>query len=203
MIEKISLKGKKTKLALGSNPVLVGDYIYYIECKEQNEGWKETIPTGYMSRIKTDGSKKERVHKFKNEPLQLYKAGKKVYVELRDDNGKTIFRDLKGKKFSKSKFTMKSYANSDYSFTKGNYKYCLKNNNGKVSLRRKNTKTGKITTLITMQKIYSVNLCGDKLMVRGFKVTNENGNSQYKGHIYCMSLNGKDKHLLKKWNLAE
>ena len=154
---------KEKRLAYGDSPVIIGKWIYYIEHKYSSP---ETVSTGYVSKMKLDGSSKKKVKKVN--ATALYKYGNKVLYSksVTNDGGRsnvdTYLYTMKGKKSSyknkirryincsREQYTYNGYTSVNTHYLRvGNYVYYgkrtnLGNNNARVyHVYRKKPKGGK------------------------------------------------------------
>lgn len=155
---------KEKRLAYGDSPVIIGKWIYYIEHKYSSP---ETVSTGYVSKMKLDGSSKKKVKKVN--ATALYKYGNKVLYSksVTNDGGRsnvdTYLYTMKGKKSSyknkirryincsREQYTYNGYTSVNTHYLRvGNYVYYGKrtnlgnNNNACVyHVYRKKPKGGK------------------------------------------------------------
>ena len=103
-IYRIKTNGKSEKrLAYGSDPVVVGDWIYYKEHKEgKSWGLVSSSPTGYLSRMKLDGTSKKRLMWIGKYPSstakELFKYGNDVLYS--STYGSSTLYSLSGKQYS-------------------------------------------------------------------------------------------------------
>ena len=101
-IYRVKTDGKSTKrLAYGSDPVIAGNWIYYKEWEKTNNGYSST---GYLSRMKLDGTSKKRLM-WIGKPLsrdstakELFKYGNEVLYS--PSYGSSTLYSLSGKQYS-------------------------------------------------------------------------------------------------------
>lgn len=201
-IYRISKNGKaKKKLAQGDQPVLAGNYIYYVELQKGSYGYQER--TGYICRMKKDGSGKKRILYNKN-IAKLYSDGKTVYYSIyRSDS---VLYDLKGKMHSRNAMNIVEDIDGYDSGTttiSGYRYYTDKNAYGKaVKLYRQKTKGNQKNVVADYPAgIDSYRVCGSYVMVRC--QTGSYLDNSMKLHVYCISANGKKKIKLASWRPAE
>lgn len=199
-IYRISKNGKsKKQLAVGCQPVIVGRYIYYKEAEiETHGGERFSVMTGYVCRMKLNGSKKERV--FYNEDVRnLYSDGNELYYNISGSD--SVLYKLNGQSVLKSKLNIIEEQDSSIPSTKiRRYRYESDNNR----LYRLDTKTGKKNLVGRFKSIYAWRVCGSYVIVKEYceayydKTEKQNINT----HIYCISADGKKRVKLASWYTA-
>lgn len=195
-IYKIRKDGKGSKkLAVGNCPVVIGNYVYYVEYqKTQEEWWKKT---GYISRMKLDGSGKKKVLYVGNQLDRLYTDGSRLLYDkynspcLYTSSGETVYTsNLNIVKDMGTDTVVTTVGNYQYYYYKVGYK--------KTAIYRKNVKTGKTARVANFPAgISSFRVVGDYLMVRA---SIQDGKYY---SIYCISADGKKKNRLVSWRPAE
>lgn len=201
-IYRISKNGKsKKKLGQGTQPVIAGNYIYYIEVGKDSYGYQQK--TGYICRMKKNGSGKKRMA-YNKEVTKLYSDGKKVYYSTyRSDH---VLYDLKGKMYSKSIMNIvedQSGYSSDAVTISGYRYYIVRNAAGKAAtLYRQKIKGNKKNVVANFESgILSYRVCGSYVMVKC--TTGSYTDNSAKLNVYCISANGKKKKKLASWRPAE
>lgn len=183
------------KLATGRNPVVIGKYIYYVEGKKSYDGG--TQDTGYICRMKFDGSNKKRVCKAKGSVLHIWNLnGKMGYVTYEDyyANNNTIayFYDAKGNKISETKY----YLDMDgYKSTSSGYYVSI--DNKVVKYNKTFTSKKQLLSCDKEAQVVNFKVCGNHMLARVY-----DGRAM-KGRIYMVNLKTKKKKLLKTWMLGE
>lgn len=184
------------KLAVGRNPVVIGKYIYYVECKQYgHSSWKYTMDTGYICRMKIDGKGKKRICKSKGYVRSLFNLnGKMGYVTddcMTDTDAIDFFFDKNRKKIDTDgfDFNMDGYcSNSD-----GHYVIV----GGQLWLYDKDFINHKVLFDSNNRHIGTIRVCGNYVFLRVENLIN------YTGKIYIMKKNGTKLKTLKTWGLAE
>lgn len=212
-VYRFSKDGKKQeRLAVGRDPLVINGQIYYQEARVVNDpywGGESSELTGYICRMKKDGSGKQKVCKIRGSKYsaKLFRWGKKMlYGECSWDGklGKKLY-DQTGKSYGTKKFTYrKNRIDGDMYGSKkvsekvvgGKYSYYLKTRGGKnrgyTEIYRRNRKTGKESKIARFSSgIHDVYVCGDHLLA----VTYDDA----RGATYCLSVNGKNKKKLGSW----
>ena len=101
-IYRIKTNGKSVKrLAYGSDPIIAGNWIYYKEWVKTNNGHAST---GYLSRMKLDGTSKKRLM-WIGKPLSMDSTAKELYkygneLLYSPSYGSTTLYSLSGKQYS-------------------------------------------------------------------------------------------------------
>lgn len=201
-IYRISKNGKsRKKLGRGTQPVLAGDYIYYIETVKGDYEFQQR--TGYICRMKKNGSKKERVA-YNKEASKLYSDGKQVYYSTYRSS--YVLYDLKGNIYQKSTMDVAEDQNgydTAASTISSYYYYTTKNAAGRATqLYRQKTKGGKKNLIAKFDSgIVSWRVCGSYVMIKCKTGSYEKNNERL--NVYCVSANGKKKKKLASWKPAE
>ena len=212
-IYKISKDGKTKKmLAVGKEPIIMGNRIYYFSGKVVNikEGalkFKDFKSDGYISSMDLNGKNKKKVTKVNaeyNGLLKLYKSGDVIYYMTDRDK----IYNLKGKEVDKSMFV--NSGEIQYDFFEFDHTYNLKTKlkyrkaekfpdgyievgsykNGKWTYKKivKNSQTINFTVLGNYMMIKEIaNVTGEKALVR----------------VYLLDKNGKRLKMLATWPPAE
>lgn len=181
-IYRVSTNGKKKKkLASGTNPIVVGNYIYYVGIKKV----KEEIKYSGIFRMNLDGSGKKCIYKYINDDM----CGDMGYVSLTD--GRLVFAEYNTqyeeiwKSIELNSGNVQSCTEPNF---KSNYKY-----KGKKLYQIKNGKRKLVTTFK-----HSI---GEVVDLNGYFFVITMGKDNY-GYTYVVKKNGKGKKLLKKFILA-
>lgn len=190
--------GNGKRLVAGSNPVIIGKYIYYIQKKIQNDyGEYHSRNTGYIYRMKLNGTAKKKVAYVGTSLNGLYQYGRQCLYSIYGDN--TALYTKNGNKILRTDISVNqasTYENMTVQ-TKQYEFYATKSNTGYTKLYRKHMKTGKVNQIAVFNKgIISYNVCGDYVLIKACDSTE-------KYVVYCYSVNGKTKKKLASWTPAE
>lgn len=203
-IYRFSKNGKsKKKLAMGSCPVIAGDYIYYIQ--EKNNTYGGTSPTGDIYRMKLDGTEKHKVksvgdtsyvlYKYKN--TVLYSLGYMVNDTLYTLNGNQISTENLDINFTSYPYSYEYGYDSINIIPSGNYNYYVKESSSPYrNLYRKNLKTGKAKKIASFNDILSFRVCGNYIMIKCSLKNDKYG-------VYCLNIKKGTKKKLASWMPAE
>lgn len=201
-IYRFSKNGKyKKKLAMGSCPVIVGNYIYYIQEKKSSYG--RTMPTGNIYRMKLNGTKKKKIKSNVSTPCILYKYQNTILYSLGYEVSDTLYK-LNGEVLNtnnlKMIFTSYPYAydnNSPKEIKSENYTYYVKESLSDYrkyfhKLFQKNIRTGKVKKIALFKDILSFRLCGNYIMIKTELKNNKFG-------LYCINVKNGAKKKLSSW----
>ena len=207
-VHRMKNNGKNEKmLAYGRSPLIIGNWIYYIETElvDSQEGpW--TKDTGYISKMKLNGSSKKRV-KYIGRMEKLYKYGNKVlYSTERFSTG--LFESTNGKTYSLTNKTNRpiscyrelydsqgTKSPVSYKIRNGYYLYYVKRigwSNSSVTVNNiyrmsANKKNEKMIYDSNGNNIYRIYLLPDNIIAQMYSTTGYN--RAYKTVI--LKLNGK------------
>lgn len=184
------------KLATGRNPIVIGEYIYYVECRQYSDSfWKYTMDTGYICRMKLSGKGKKRICKSEGYVRSLFNLNGKIGYVTNDcmtDTGEiAFFFDNNGNKVNTDGFyfNMDGYcSNSDG---------CYTGVEGQLWLYDKDFTNHKVLFNDKNGNIESIRVCGNYIFLRVEDYSN------LTGKIYVMKKNGSGLRTLKTWRLAE
>ncbi len=184
-------KGAK-KLAVGRNPVVIGNYVYYVEGKISKNG-RETYDTGYICRVELDGKHKKRLCKTKGYVERTFKCDNKFAYAISPCYPNIEIKHLWGTNGKKVKFDANSYnINRFFKNKTGTYV----GGSNEVIFSDKNWNE-KIIYDSEGAEITSSYVCGSNIMLR------QEDQNRGIGRIVIVNKNGKDSKVLKQWNLAE
>lgn len=202
--------GKKKKLAQGTNPVVVGKYIYYEKVK--NAPYEGTIGTGTICRMTLTGKKKKTVKtgitrtsetNIWSDLAGLYAYGNTV-LYARSSNSNSLYT-LKGKEIKRSSLKTNEdasyYANEPGTIVSGGYKYYMVQSgsypNMVTALYRRKISSGKTSKIASYSSISMFRKCGNYLLIKA--TTGSYTNNSARLNVICMKLNGKAKKKLASW----
>ena len=212
-IYRISKDGKtKAKLAVGKEPVIIGNKIYYFSgkiytVKEGDLKFKDFKSDGYISSMDLNGKNKKKILKVSadyNGLLKLFKSGEKVYYTT--DN-KTIY-DMKGKEVKVSTLINASDIrldtfNFNHSYdvkTKLKYRKAGKFGEGKLQVGSYKDKKWQYKTFLTNGLTINFAVLGDYRLIKEIvNVTSE----QALVKVYLLDKKGKIIKELHSWTPAE
>ncbi|MCR5452386.1 MAG: DUF5050 domain-containing protein [Lachnospiraceae bacterium] len=190
--------GKQTKLGLGTSPVVIGKYIYYLKVTKSNDGISDiTITKNKVYRMTLDGKNKKKVGKINQNVYdgQLYKYGNKVVY--RNYNNRKFY-DLNGKCIGDVGCSNFMSIYDDNTLKTGDYTYTFAGDEEKATLVCQ--KGDKSTEVFEAEGLRNVYVLGDYLLVTVNTVENE---VDYKGYLYVIKNDGTEKKQLMSWNLGE
>ena len=212
-IYRISKDGKtKTKLAVGKEPVIIGDKIYYFSgkiytVKEGNLNFKDFKSDGYISSMDLNGKNKKKVFGVSveyNGLLKLFKSGERFYYTT--DN-KTVY-DMRGNVVKSRKFInageirLDTFSlDSSYNVkTKLLYRKAGKYGEGEIQVGTYKDKKWKYKKILTNSVTINFSVQGDYMMVKEIvNVTSEKSLIK----VYLLDKSGKILKELHSWTPAE
>lgn len=205
-------KGLK-KLAKADSYVVKGNKIYYFDAGLDIEGQViDKRNTNVIRKMNLDGSKKERVKRLKKVSdfiqLALYKE-KLIYIDW-----KSNYYDLNGKKIKIEKNTYYEgtvycgYDNKGGSVMINGYRYYWNKNADTLYRKDRNNKVNKIIEIKNKYggDIGDFTVCGNYVLIRCYSEKLIRVSDDYDamtGAVYSVRVDGKQKHKLKEWALAE
>lgn len=204
-IYRIEKNGSSQKaLAYGDCPVIIGKWIYYIHHKIVTTGGPFTMSTGYIYKMRLDGSGKKKVAKAK-EARCLFKYGNSLLYS-KEFNPKGVLFSVKGKRLNAVKKMRRaitdprellSYQAPSFSakLRVGNSLYYLKRTKVEskyptykiCNVYRKPVKGGK-EKLFYSSGSYNISRFN---VLSKYILVNEYSNSSFKSRTVLLSLNGK------------
>lgn len=205
-IYRFSKDGRdKKKLALGCDPIIIKDYIYYRQIRMGYEECGETgILTGKLCRMKKNGASKRVVGKIDSTCKGFYKYGNRLLIETPTSFEDNMFYDINGNTHYMEQWLLHEKNPSGLGVTRNEYKevvsggykyYTDISRSGKHRVRRKNIKTGKISTVASYSNmIQRIDVCKDYLLVTVYNANRVT--------LQCISVKGKKKKTLGSWGLA-
>ena len=157
-IYRMKTNGKNEKmLAYGRSPLIIGNWIYYIETKlYTDEEGTSTESTGYISKMKLNGNSKKHV-KYIGKMEKLYKYGNKVlYSTEKYSTGSLLSTD--GKTYNLTNIINRPISCFkelyDWNGTKSKISYKIRNGNYLYYVKRIESST----TSVMVNNIYRMSI---------------------------------------------